>query len=249
MDGAGTIDALEDGLPAHLRAHCIARGGLRLFHHPFLVSLLLPGMQVDIAALLARKIEMASARREARDFSGLLILVERPYRMDALQELVEEGAFEADPAAYWSLARWVWMDAECDEADPAWARLLDAALPRGETFMTPADRRALAAMPDHLHLWRGVQAEDKAEAFATCLSGHSWTLERDVALRFAHRGLAPPDRPWIAEARLPREIVRGYLRGRGEAEIVIRPEDVDPGAVQVSLAERTEDDFVPLRDL
>jgi hypothetical protein len=102
--------------------------------------------------------------------------------------------------------------------------------------MTPTDcRRWLRSAPDTIRVFRGVQAEDPAQARAAALSGYQWTLDPEIAEWFARRFLSAGSMsktgilPWIIQTDVRKADIIAYLPERGEDEIVISPGDVMTG--------------------
>jgi hypothetical protein len=141
--------------------------------------------------------------------------------------IFERLADELDDADYWRSIRFLWFRDHAPGVHPrTWRRLLTADRPGREHTMHPVERRALAAMPEHLTLHRGYQLD-------RCRDGWSWTLDERVAWVFAHafcdrdlRGAygVQPERgtPRVVTATVARGDVIAYI-GSDECEIVVNP--------------------------
>ena len=81
--------------------------------------------------------------------------------------------------------------------------------------MDEEERKALAALPDRLTIYRGVHIKKGT------LRGLSWTLDRERAEWFANRWAKR--RPYVVEAEVLKSDVRAHFLARGEAEIVVLP--------------------------
>jgi len=81
--------------------------------------------------------------------------------------------------------------------------------------MEQEERKALAALPDRLTIYRGVHIKKGT------LRGLSWTLDRERAEWFANRWAKR--RPYLVQAQVLKSDVRAHFLDRGEAEIVVLP--------------------------
>ena len=81
--------------------------------------------------------------------------------------------------------------------------------------MEQEERKALAALPDRLTIYRGVHIKKGT------LRGLSWTLDRERAEWFANRWAKR--RPYLVEAEVLKSDVRAYFLDRNEAEIIVLP--------------------------
>ena len=85
--------------------------------------------------------------------------------------------------------------------------------------MTNEEREGFNLLPERLIIWRGVNHEDAVRSY-------SWTLDRDAAVRFAHRFATDQDPLLLARGWVNKCDVLAYFTGRNEAEIVTLPENV-----------------------
>ncbi len=87
--------------------------------------------------------------------------------------------------------------------------------------MEADERRALAALPDPVPVFRGYARDG-------CERGLSWTTERERAEWFAHRfaGLDGEPQARVTVGAVPKAKVIAYLLGRQENEVLALPEDV-----------------------
>lgn len=204
------------------------------FHHPLFVSMFPLASPEPIDQALRRRIAHSDRLRDAGKYHAYVFFFERGYRASMLLDLVHRGTWnperKRDLAAYWSIARSVWVDAEFDEEDPIWTMIMDA-MPRPELMTSVADRKRLKALPETFRVYKGMQVnhsatdDDIAEASAL---GWSWTLSRKTARFFADRFNEKGARQSIiASATIPKEAVTAYLTGRGEAEILIPPGTIE----------------------
>lgn len=99
---------------------------------------------------------------------------------------------------------------------PVWLCLWQANR-TGRKFATNTkDRKALAAMPDELTIYRGFSRSRKA------VDGLAWTLDREQAEWFANRNRYGRQHGYIASATIRKSDILAYLNdgGRNEQEIL-----------------------------
>ena len=125
---------------------------------------------------------------------------------------------ELDDAAYWRTVAALWSLSDSCSADIAkWRGLLTADRP-GREHMTGAEGLAqLAAMPSVLTVYRGYDGQGIPDGLA-------WTLDRAIAVSYAHR--TGREGATVVTGRLRRADVIAYLTADREAEVLALPEDV-----------------------
>lgn len=166
--------------------------------------------------LLAAKKTAVKSSLAAGEWETVIWLHERPYRAEALEEMV---AGRVDDSIYWGLCGMVWADSEnvWQEAG-RWGRLLRSSRPGRECFMSEEDRVRLAGLPEELTVWRGFNGRGRAR-------GWSWTVDEGKAEWFARRlyvaGEGEP--PAVVSGRVYKGRVVGFVGGRGEEEVVVSP--------------------------
>jgi hypothetical protein len=156
------------------------------------------------------------------DWNSFVFLHERPYRVDALEEVMFRYEVE-DPNIIWPLVRSVWIDSEnIHQNFDRWRDIWENGPPRRSIkCMEATERHALNALPKEFKVYRGV-------AHVEASRGMSWTTNREKALWFARRFEADKNRtPLLITANVHRSDVIAYYLGRGENEIVIMPEHVE----------------------
>lgn len=239
--GQHVYQRVED-LPIGLR-HYVQEGagGMSWFHHPLYVTFFPTLTPRPIEELLKMRRDRANQALEAGDYSGYVFAHERGYRMGKLADLVNENTFEEDgefprlSVKFWQLAAAVWVDAEFDEDDPCWTGLIDCGIPNRWAMTDSKDRRKLRAMPEMIRVYRGVQAFNEGGALEYAHSGWSWTLDPKTARFFARRWLQGHSNPFVISALVPKAMVKAYLTGRGEAEVLIRPGEVEAAGIKVKV--------------
>jgi hypothetical protein len=147
----------------------------------------------------------------------------RAERMERFLSVLD-GCAEWTDQQRWTMLREVWEDTEgAGHYLQFWQALWNG--PRCEHAMTDDERAALAATPDQITIYRGVSDHWGHGCKRHC-GGLSWTFDRDKALWFAKRFTAAPTVGWLATVTLPKSMVRAYLTGREEAEVIVLPRDL-----------------------
>jgi hypothetical protein len=95
--------------------------------------------------------------------------------------LLLEHAHDLSGDDYWRAVADAWLDSDRQSLAPAdWRGLWLADRPGREQVMTVEDRDALAALPERVTVYRGVNCRNY-------VAGISWTLDRNLAHWFALR--------------------------------------------------------------
>lgn len=192
----------------------VSEGSLgRVLQHPLVYAVPLFSNAMANFQYAAKTRALAKAR-VSQDWSTVIWLHERPYRLQALRQ----DAWIADDKDYWRLVADVWIDSEniwqnMDE----WIDLLASERPGREQMMNEENQAALAALGETLTVYRGCVREVNED-------GLSWTLDKSQAEWFARRFLDPRDDGEYAvviEAVVDASAVVALLTTRSEAEIVL----------------------------
>jgi hypothetical protein len=122
---------------------------------------------------------------------------------------------------YWRTLSELWTDAEfvhlslCD-----WLMFLSSERTEQKYFMTTEERRIFDRLPEEITIYRGC-IKNKNER------GLSWTLEYDRARWFSKRfAVDGRDVPVVLERSINKSQALGYLTGREECELVLRPSEL-----------------------
>lgn len=197
---------LEEPLCEELEACMgIAPSGIPVLSHP-LVHMLAPVLGGHANRMLvAKREEIGKALMEGR-FSTIVYLHEKPYRMQAVRRLYEDGHL-TDRATLTELFHSVWTNIEnvwqCHEDVEYLLPLLDRDTLLKDEFM--------AALPDTITVYRGHQHVNE--------NGMSWTTDREKAEWFARRyGKAGE----VTERTVSKDDVLFATNEQGESEVVLR---------------------------
>jgi hypothetical protein len=141
------------------------------------------------------------------DWCGYIELHERPHRICAMMEVIDE----LDDQSYWELLAHFWIDCEnAWQKRSEWRDLWNSCRPEKQFVMNDDERGAFAFLPDELTVYRGLGDADTGD-------GLSWTLGREMAVRFARRSRGHALITAVAEKR----DVHAFLNRRKEQEIVV----------------------------
>lgn len=192
----------------------------RMLRHPLVYSvpLTLPGWANKA---YTRKREILEEYVRDEDWSGVIWLHERPYRLRALVDYCIGRRDDDTPLPlstapdYWELTADVWVDSEnIGQVMDEWSALFGDCT--GFWLGTEEEREQFDALPDPVRAWRG-EIDD---------GGWSWTTDHKIAEWFANRFRKESDPPAMITGELiPKDRVFGYLTRRGESELLVRRAD------------------------
>ena len=211
----------------------------RTVNHPLVRSNRMnsPEDVIEINNLYAAKVKDLEKSEKNRDWHTHIFLHERPYRAEALYDLV--NSHDLKPKEYWTVLGEVWIDAKNIWRDMAlWESLWGYGKnPHRKFAMTIQDRKALKLLPEEFTVWRGISHPEG-------MTGLSWTTSRDVALWFAHAGSWGA--PHIAKGRIKRLDALVMFTSREEFEIVVPPDAVR-AVIMKGLPAITSEEFGDLK--
>jgi len=179
--------------------------------HPLVYSMMhFPALNAMVNAQLRYKKEALDAAWEANDWHSYIWLHERPYRINAFQEVMDLMSDQA----YWKLLGEAWIDSENIRQSPqVWQELMRSKRPEREAIMDEGELAELAAMSDVIPVYQGHTARKH--------DGWSWTINRVKAEWFAHRfSMFESSPPVLTEGIVYKRNVIAYFTSRGESEIV-----------------------------
>lgn len=206
----------------------------RCIRHPLVYSMLHhPAMNGQVNLMYAQKQKMLDDYLRRRQWFGVLMCHERPYRLEAFQEYI--GPY-VGPITWWRLLGGMWTDSEnIHQGYDEWLELLrEGPADFRWAFMDKDDRAKLRAWQrrtrnDAAVIYRGLGSADHPD-------GMSWTLSYAKAVWFARRyaGIEGHDTPTVLTAIVRYRDVLGYFTQRGEDEFVVLPEHVEiTGAIRL----------------
>jgi len=183
------------------------KSGLRFINHPYVNTIYSPELNAMYNLNYLEKKKAVTKARGNSDWATFIFLHERPYRLQALLELVKQHdeAGTANGAANIIINNLhnVYIDAEgCHINRESWQRLFNR--------LPPAHRNT-ETLPDEVIIYRGTDMPPGKDR------GFSWTLNKEKAQWFADR--------WDKGGRVRAiEVLRDgimlYTDDRGESECV-----------------------------
>ena len=144
---------------------------------------------------------------EEKNFSQVIYLHERPYRLQAFILIAKD----LPNTKYWSILSGIWTDTENQWQNlEQWKKLLSSNRPERHYLMTESQAQLLDSLPELVTIYRGcVKGLNE--------NGLSWTLNKSKAEFFANRfgkeGI-------ILEREIPKSDIIAVLTSRGESEVI-----------------------------
>jgi hypothetical protein len=205
-----------------------------MVHHPLVIATHIDSSVVDMDGKPLDRIGMINegyahkqkALAEAEwegDWTTYILLHERPYRLDALLEIIDREM--GDFSLLWPLVADVWTDTESIRINQdTWRDIWLTPCRHRHRVMSKGERAALKRMPAVITVYRGV-------GHRKAVKGLSWTTDRERGEWFARRFTHGGRRPLLASGQVHKRDVLAYFTGRKESEIVTLPESVTGVAV------------------
>ncbi|RYE99523.1 MAG: hypothetical protein EOO77_35395 [Oxalobacteraceae bacterium] len=191
-----------------------------MVHHPLVISTLTFGIDRahTINGLYEQKRATLARAREVGSFHRIVFLHERPYRLNALMDLIANDPRFTAHEDFWEIISQVWTDSEnIWENDEGWRDILTRDIPNRHRMMTREEQGRLDFLGDTIRVFRGYSGEGTPD-------GLSWTTNREKAEWFADR--FGDGEPIVVEGEVDRRDVIAYLMGRNECEVIALPEHV-----------------------
>ena len=209
-----------DGLNPEIQRHVCKIDGSYRIHCPLLITFGLTGHSAEsINAAYMHKNAIGEKFLANIRFDPLasLVLIEKPYRLDAFLEIQDR----LSDAQYWRNLEFVFSMTEyVHESKTKWLSLLQSNQRYRPLMMTRKDRKAFENLPDTLTIYRGYQHGKYRHKM-----GLSWTLSKEKAIWFAHRR-STNGSPKVVVGTCKKADVFCYTDDRNEQEIIIDPAKV-----------------------
>ena len=186
-------------------------------HHPLLIApFYVPQMNRIYNAQYEAKRQALGRAKGTKDWNHYVFLHERPYRIDAFQDLDDQGLLSDQE--YWSLLADVWVDSEnIREFPDRWESLLASERGHRHSMMQEDELTEYACLPEVIYVYQGhtVDRDD----------GWSWTTDLAKAEWFARRFASMEgDAPLVTHGNVEKRRIHAYLTRRGESEVLVDPE-------------------------
>ncbi len=146
-----------------------------------------------------------------KNWAAYVFMHERPYRLDALQEIIDRIETDEDK---WELIREIWIDSEnIAQNKKVWRDVLLRSGGDKRNFMSVEDRFTFDSLPEELELFHGTWGEK--------VTDFSWTTDFEVAKKFAYRLEPKTATPKIFRATVKKKDIFAYTNERSEKECII----------------------------
>jgi DNA-binding CsgD family transcriptional regulator/ADP-ribose pyrophosphatase YjhB (NUDIX family)/predicted ABC-type ATPase len=224
-DMSKTLDDLDEELQEYLQDDDLFGQTIK---HPLLfwIGPVAPNMIDYINKGIEAKRETLDKALKAKNWSSYIYTHERPYRIDAFEEVMDEMTDEQ----YWENLSSIWVDSESIGMEAErWKGLLQSNRGSRESFMNADEREEFATLPERFTVYRGYSRGDNEEL------GMSWSTDRNVAEWFARRFSNDRRDIIVEELEVSKDEVFAYITRRGEAEIILDMRDA-----KKKLAKRTK---------
>lgn len=154
----------------------------------------------------------AEAKLKEGDIEGYVFRTERPFRLDALLDVVTDSRkFPTNqPELFARLVADTWIDSEHPSINKDFWRTLISSARRECLPLSPAPK-------DGASIYRGVYSDGEID---TEDGGISWTTDYEKAVMFAKRKNAAGYRSYVLIANYNGEDFIGVFDTRGESEVV-----------------------------
>jgi hypothetical protein len=211
------LDVPQEELLPEL-ADCVVQTTMfPMVKHPLVNAIALPmgGSWYHLNELYRRKSEAMNEAIAANNWTAILGLTERPWRVETLHGLAES----IPPEDLNRLVCDIWSDTEQEDYNAS--MMLDLLARTG--FVTDAEELPeVLRSEEEVTVYRGEGLTDGSLANGT---GIAWSLERRVAEWFARR-FQQDASVAILRARVRRADILAYITARSEAEVIIEPSNV-----------------------
>lgn len=196
---------LDDDLLPYYEPHAL--NGMGSLRHPLVYQVPFRANGLANEQLRMKKAQLESAVK-AKNWSQVVWLHERPYRVDALWEIRRH----LPDAEYWKIVGSAWVDTENAWANlDKWRALFGSPRPKRENLMDWDEQMAYESLAPVVTIYRGCQQGLNED-------GLSWTLNKSVAERFANRlnkdGI-------VLEREVEKSDIIAVFTGRNEFEVII----------------------------
>lgn len=193
--------------------------GWEVLKHPLVFQVpYAPHNNKQANLMYAHKLEEIVRAKAEHDWSLVMWLHERPYRPDAVVEIMND----VDDDEYWSLIRDLWIDSEniWQWHDKVQTLLLADRPGRAEGLMTDHELANLEQMHDTVTVWRGWNRPRGTR------KGWSWTMNQRRGEWFSQRLAQVGSTMMLTEGEVNKTDIIAVFHGRNEAEVVVDPQHV-----------------------
>lgn len=206
-------------LDAELQDHIFDGRLGKMVHHPLVIQVFYrEHMNPMLNQMLRQKQKLVNEYMKERNYEGYVFLHERPYRLEALLEIVTY----LKPEDYWNVIKSVYVDTEnAYEFHDEWVSLMTSDIP------VPDDMKLKSLNTEVTKVYRGF-------VHSTSKMGISWTTDYDKAVWFARRfaRVDSGDKPQVVTGVVHNTNILMCIDQRGESEVVVLPDNVNVRSVK-----------------
>jgi hypothetical protein len=146
-----------------------------------------------------------------------VFLHERPYRLEAMQNLFFQGVDWGSKENFWKLVASVWVDSEnIWQNIEAWSEIFGFYGDEARAMMNEEELAEFQQLPMEFTVYRGTTRNEETEETGAL----SWTLDRDIAVWFSKRFSKAGK---VLERKVRKEDVVALITRRSEKEIILFP--------------------------
>jgi hypothetical protein len=204
----------KEALNPSLRPYIVSGGPLgEMMQHPLVHEVMYtPQLNALLNERFKQKTSALNHALETKNWSSVIWLHERPYRIDVLLNNQKQMTHKQ----YWESAGNIWTDSEnIWQNYDNWRTIWESPRPQKKYAMDLTERKQLALMPQIITVYRGVNGRGISK---NKKPGMSWTTDKEKAEWFANRWQQFPRK--VIEGTVNKSDVHAYFAGRGESEIV-----------------------------
>jgi len=217
LDKLTDLMSREEDLLPELQEHLRDTDHWEVLQHPLLYAVPYTSMQNALYNEQYRhKVKLLDKARGENNWQSFVFLHERPYRFEALMDIMyDEDMTNED---YWKLLAECWVDSE--NLHQIW-NLTDFLYIDRDNRQSIMNKQELALynrLPEEFPVYRGHQRINE--------EGHSWTLSFSKADRFATRYSKEDQEAVISQAVCLKSWVVAVFLRRGEYEVVVECPDM-----------------------
>jgi hypothetical protein len=211
----------EELLP-ELRECVVTERGITVVRHPFVNELFTTPAVANLT--FRTRLQAFTQHLKVGEIDAAFGYVAAPHRFQIFHGHFGPGADDErkiSDKAYWNAVGWMFTATEFPFNDPLTIQLLTNPRPGRHHLMSAGERKALAAMPKRLTIYRGYDSKRGNP------NGWSWTTDQRIAEWFAVRLSGKRSgKPCIAVGAAARDDVLAHFTGRDEAEVLIDSQHV-----------------------
>ena len=160
---------------------------------------------------------------DKKDYEGVLFLIEKPYRLDWLNENIE--LFEDNPKQFYELLKDAYVDTEFPLSGLDKDEIQNLFYYYGNPLlmMDKDEKKFYKKLPKELIIYRGIKIKQNEKVNKDNI-GFSFSLDKDRAEWFAKRLLLANDTAYLITAKIEKEKILSVFLNRGEEEVLVDPD-------------------------